>query len=92
MTSKFYWQVTWCYSKTKLAKMPQNMKSFARFRTVFEPAVLCELSNALWIKCFCKLREKFDETVEPVNNVSVALSWDLTCFGHGCSKLQIQPK
>ena len=40
MTSKFYWLI-------KLVKMPQNMESSGRIRTVFESAVLCILFPVL---------------------------------------------
>jgi len=39
-------QVSWCYSMIKLAKMPQNMKSSDRFRTIFNSAVVCQLFQA----------------------------------------------
>ena len=39
-------QVSWFYSKRKLAKMPQIMKSFDKFRTVSKSVVLCQLFQA----------------------------------------------
>ena len=34
------------FKMIKLAKMPQNLKSSERFRTVFDSAVLCQLFQA----------------------------------------------
>ena len=39
-------QVLWCFSMIKLAKMPPNVKSSDRFRTVFDSAVLCQFFQA----------------------------------------------
>ena len=43
-------QVSWCYSMTKLAKMPQNMKSSDRFRTVFDSSVLSFFNKSIRIQ------------------------------------------